>query len=57
MGGGAGFAIAMGALAPAPPVLALSLVAILSLVWWFGVDRLLRLPDPAIAQPNYEPPA
>lgn len=51
----AGLAVVVGALAPAPLVLAISLVAILSLVWWFAVDRLLRLPDPDMARPNYQP--
>jgi low temperature requirement protein LtrA len=37
---------------PAPWLLALLLVAILSGVWWFAVDRWLRLDNPQDALPN-----
>jgi low temperature requirement protein LtrA len=37
---------------PAPWLLALLLVAILSAVWWFAVDRWLRLDNPDDASPN-----
>lgn len=43
--------IAVGALAPAPWLLALSLVVILSAVWIFAVDRWLRMDDPDSAFP------
>ncbi len=43
--------IAVGALAPAPWLLGLSLVVILSAVWIFAVDRWLRMDDPDSALP------
>ena len=44
--------LAVGAIAPAPWLLALSLVVILSAVWIFAVDRLLRMDDPERALPS-----
>ena len=49
-----GGALAVGALRPTPWLLALLLVVLLSAVWWFAVDRLLRMDDPRIALPGYE---
>jgi low temperature requirement protein LtrA len=37
---------------PAPWLFVLALFAALSTVWWFAVDRYLRLPDPSDAQPG-----
>ncbi len=37
---------------PAPWLIALSLVALLSALWWFAVDRWLRLDDPHNALPG-----
>ena len=49
--------IAVGALTPAPWLLALSLVVILSAVWIFAVDRWLRMDDPDSALPPGARPA
>ena len=45
-------ALLVGWARPAPWLLALLLVAILSAVWWFAVDRWLRLGNPEDALPN-----
>ena len=47
-------ALGVGALRPTPWLLALLLVVLLSAVWWFAVDRLLRMDNPASALPGYE---
>jgi membrane protein implicated in regulation of membrane protease activity len=44
--------LAVGWLRPAPWALALAVVAILSAVWIFAVDRWLRLDDPQAALPG-----
>lgn len=48
----AGLAMLTGWWAPAPWLLALSLVVILLGVWLFAVDRWLRLPDPDSIRPQ-----
>jgi low temperature requirement protein LtrA len=45
MAGGALAALVVGWLRPAPWALALSLVAVLVIVWFVGVERWLRVPD------------
>ena len=50
--GAAGAALVAGWWAPAPWLLALVLVAMLSAVWLFAVDRWLRLDDPEQALPG-----
>ena len=45
-------ALLVGWARPAPWLIALLLVAILSAVWWFAVDRWLRLDNPSDALPN-----
>ncbi|MFR9778977.1 low temperature requirement protein A [Micromonospora sp. MS34] len=50
--GAAGAALLVGWARPAPWLLALLLVAILSAVWWVGVTRLFRLPRPDEALPG-----
>jgi len=37
---------------PVPWLFVLALFVVLSAVWWIAVDRWLRLPDPAAAQPG-----
>jgi low temperature requirement protein LtrA len=37
---------------PAPWLFVLALFVTLSTVWWFAVDRYLRLPDPSVAEPG-----
>lgn len=49
-------ALAVGVLRPAPWLLTLLLVVLLSSVWWFAVDRWLRMDDPDTALPGYESP-
>lgn len=51
---GAGVALLIGWIRPPPWGLALSLVAVLAVVWWVGVNRMLHLPDPDEALPNPE---
>lgn len=48
----AGVALLAGWLAPAPWILALTLVIVLVAVWFFAVDRWLRLDDPEQALPG-----
>ena len=48
----AGIGLVAGWLAPAPWLLALILVLILGAVWWFAVDRWLRLDEPEQALPG-----
>lgn len=50
----AGLALVTAVWAPAPWVLALSLVIILLGVWLYAVDRWLRLPNPDSIRPQYE---
>lgn len=47
-----GLALLTAVWAPVPWLLALSLVVILGLIWLFGVDRWLRLPDPDAIRPQ-----
>lgn len=49
---GAVAAVLVGWWRPAPWLLALALVAILSAVWAIAVDRWMRLPNPSEARPN-----
>ncbi len=49
---GAVTALLVGWWGPAPWLLALSLLLVLSLVWWVAVVAWLRLPDPSEARPN-----
>lgn len=52
MGIGAIVAVLAGWWRPAPWLLALTLVAVLSVVWGVAVDRWLRLPNPSDARPG-----
>jgi low temperature requirement protein LtrA len=48
----AGAALLVGWWRPAPWLLVLALVGVLSAPWWVAVDRWLRLDDPETARPN-----
>lgn len=49
-----GVVVLIGWWRPVPWMLVLALFAVLSAVWWFAVDRWLRLPDPNEAIPGAE---
>ena len=50
-----GVVVLIGWWRPVPWMLVLALFAVLSAVWWFAVDRWLRLPSPDEALPGAGP--